>query len=114
MEPVEPHFFRCCRCERQYAVASDHTLLDRWPSPLTLPLYSIIFAHHPQDDASRVAMQLNEKTPAERRVIVAEIREELANPKQKVHLIHDLADKDVTEQDVREFLRLVADMTTLD
>ncbi len=114
LEPVDSHFFRCCSCERQYAVASDNTLVDRWLSPLTIPLYSIIFSNNPQDDASRVAEQLNEKTPEERSSIVAEIRDELANPKQKVHLIHDLADKTVTEQDVREFLRLVADKTILE
>jgi hypothetical protein len=80
-------------------------------------LYGIIFSRHPQNDADRIAEQLVNDDGSTREwldLIVADIREELARPKQRVREVLPLAHDEsvVSEADVREFLARVADRIT--
>ncbi len=113
--PLEPlagaegiAFFECPNCSRRYSRRDGGVLTDKWGSPISLALYPIIFTKHPQDDADRVAkLVLESDTRQEQKRLVSEIREELARPTQPVSAI--LSGLMGTEEDVREFLRMVAD-----
>ena len=82
-------------------------------SSIAVALYGIIFSHHPQDDAEHIARKLVSDIESRDRLaqLVADIREELARPKQRARDILPLAsqESEVSEADVREFLALVAD-----
>lgn len=124
--PEGIRFFRCAPCKRDYALRPGGNLVDRWLSPISLVLYPIIYSTRPQDDVERVVRML--RTPCEEdrddldeeseedhrakvATIVSDIRAELARPTQRVRDILELQSDEqvVTEADVREFLREVAD-----
>lgn len=110
-------FWRCLHCTRDYAEKGGQ-LTDRWLSPISLILYGIIFSRHPQNDAEHIADQFinNANNTRDRLIlIVTEIREELAHPKQRVRDILRLQyeETEVSEADVREFLERVADRIAL-
>lgn len=100
-------FFRCPQCQRDFAQTPGKSLTERWRGALSLVLYGVIFSLKPQADADRIAASL---VRAESREKIAwmenEIRLELASPKQNVR---DILDLRASEQDLREFLALVAD-----
>ena len=84
--------------------------MDRWLSPISLVLYGIIFSRHPQTDAAQITDHfIAGHTRETLALIVDDIREELARPKQRVRDILPLACAEVGESDVREFLALVGD-----
>ena len=100
-------FFECPKCKRHYTLAKGRTLTDRWLSPITLPLYSTIFSSNPPEDAERIALEfLDHESPERLRIILAEIDDELASPKQYVkHILN----QSQSEQSLRLFLRRFSD-----
>jgi len=109
--PEEITFFACPRCHRQYARKAGQGITDRWGSPISIALYPIIFSTQPAELADHVArLFLDGRTalemPAELAQLVADIRDELERPKQRVRDILDVAG---CEDDVRAFLRLLAE-----
>lgn len=100
-------FFRCPQCQRQFAQRSGQGLSERWRGALSLVLYGVIFSPRPQTEAGRIAALLCEQQARETLIwIENEIRLELASPSQNVR---DILDLRASEQDLREFLALVAD-----
>lgn len=100
-------FFRCPQCHRQFAQRPGKALTERWRGALSLVLYGVIFSEKPQADADRIAAMLCDQKDRETLArIESEIRLELASPKQNVR---DILDLRASEQDLREFLVLVAD-----
>lgn len=79
----------------------------RWLGPLSLTLYGVLFKERPQAEAARIAAMINGKHTESRDLFLREIRAELASPSQPVRDI--LPGMTATEEDLREFLRLVAD-----
>jgi hypothetical protein len=105
--PME--FFQCPNCKRRYARAHGQELTERWTGPLSLVLYSVLFEQRPAERAAEVARHfLDRRSPSDLRLIVDDIREELARPKQKVHDI--LPGMPAPEAELREFLRRFADL----
>ena len=102
--PPSIFFYECPRCHRRYARSPGEALHERWPGPLSLVLYGVIFEQRPQDSAARIAGLFVDDP--RRDDIVAEIRLELREPSQSVREILDLR---ASETDLREFLALVAD-----
>lgn len=102
-------FFRCGACRRDYALRSPGQLVDRWRSPLSLVLYPIIYSTDPRADAGKVVKMFAGHLGVSE--IVSDIRAELSKPTQRVRDIHRLEAPEtvVSEADVREFLRLVAE-----
>jgi hypothetical protein len=108
-EPIggEVAFFECAVCRRQYALKPDRGLTFRWLHPISLALYSVQFETSPVDRAADVTAALIRQRPAERLESFArEIRLELDEPTQQVR---DILDCTASEEELREFLRLVAD-----
>jgi hypothetical protein len=102
-------FFQCPNCKRRSARALGQELTERWTGPLSLVLYSVLFDRHPAERAAEVARHfLDGRSPAEVRLTVEDIREELARPKQKVRDI--LPGMPARETELREFLRRFADL----
>lgn len=97
-------FHECPRCGRTFTEHADGTLVERWLGPLSTALYGVIFDPRPQERARGVAERLGHLDTAR---IAAEIRLELAHPSQPVAEIHD--GMAAGEEDLREFLRLLAD-----
>jgi hypothetical protein len=99
-------FYFCPQCQWRFAKRTGRGLCDRWLSPLSTVLYEIIFEPHPQDKASAVAADILTYLPSEEvQLIKSEIQRELEHPTQQVR---DILDMPHEEQDLREFLRLVA------
>jgi transposase-like protein len=99
-------FFRCPQCHRQFAQSPGKSLTERWSGALSLVLYGVIFSPRPQAEAERIAEMLcAQKSQETIAWIESEIRLELASPKQNVR---DILDNVASEQDLREFLALVA------
>lgn len=100
-------FFRCPQCHRQFAQRPGKSLTERWLGALSLVLYGVIFSTKPQSEADRItAMLCTQESKEKLAWIESEIRLELASPKQNVR---DILDNLASEQDLREFLALVAD-----
>jgi hypothetical protein len=99
-------FLACERCGRRFTEESG-TLTERWLGPLTLALYGIQFDPHPQARAADTADGLQHLDTAAIAAIAAEIRLELSEPSQSIRdLLGGMA---ASEQDLREFLGLLAD-----
>jgi hypothetical protein len=116
LEPREAapsiEFFQCPNCQRRYARAEGGELTERWMGPLSLVLYGVLFDQHPAERAAQVARQLlDQRSPADLRLMVQEIREELARPKQRVRDI--LPGMPAGETELREFLQKFADAVDL-
>ena len=105
--PKSVQFFECPGCHRQYAHADGRTLTDRWLSPISLPLYRAQFYGH---DAPRVAREFIEGFSGKQlAIIVADINDEIANPKQRVQHIFNQSH---SEESLRTFLKLFADIVS--
>ena len=101
-------FYACPQCDRHYARKPGKDLVYRWGNPLSLALYGVIYETDAPPHAARLADQLvRAKDPAELKRIVDEIELELADPTQRVTEILPMA-VPKTEENLREFLRLVA------
>ena len=44
-------FYECQKCERDYARKKGKSLTDRWGSPISIPLYGIIFCTEIVEDS---------------------------------------------------------------
>lgn len=100
-------FYRCPRCQREFAQCPGQSLTTRWRGALSLVLYGVIFSQHPQERAIPLAdMLCNQKSIQELQWIVDEIRLELATP---THQVKDTLDLVASEEDLRDFLASVAD-----
>ena len=99
-------FHECPQCGRAFTERPDGPLVERWLGPLSVALYGVIFDPRPQDPqrVRAVAGQLGHLDTAR---IAAEIRLELAHPTQPVADI--VGPMRAGEDDLREFLRLLAD-----
>jgi hypothetical protein len=97
----------CPACGRQFARTSDEDLRERWLGPLSIVLYPVIFAKHPQDRARDVATQLRHRGSTDLATLMTEIRFEIDRPTQRVRDI--LPGMAASEADLREFLAEVAD-----
>ena len=103
-------FFECPNCHRHYARTPGRTLTDRWQSPISLPLYATIFSANPPDDAPRVAADfVEQRSREELTAILAEIRDELSNPKQSVRHIHNQSQ---SEESLRIFLKQFVELVS--
>lgn len=95
-------FYECPRCRRRFAQRPGRGLCERWPGPLGLVLYGVIFERHPPDASARVAARLLSQKPREEiRWMLAEVERELDEPTQEVRDILETGQK---EEDVRAFL----------
>jgi hypothetical protein len=99
--------FSCPRCRRQYARAPGKDLTDHWRSVISLVLYPVMFEPEPSQHADRVArMLLRSKSQDELPRIIAEIRDELTRPQQRVS---DILDTQAKEPELRIYLTCVVD-----
>ncbi len=100
-------FFACPQCHRQFAKRPERSLCDRWLSPISLLLYSVIYARKPSEEAGRAAEKLaNQVSPRKLRTMIAEAKLELEQPTQQIRDILPFV-YEPTEEDLREYLRLV-------
>jgi hypothetical protein len=99
-------FHECPRCRRAFTEHADGTLVERWLGPLSVALYGVIFDPRPQEPA-RVRAVANGLDHLDTEQITAEIRLELAHPTQPIAEI--VGPMRAGEDDLREFLRLLAD-----
>ena len=100
-------FYVCPSCHRHFAQKPGRGLCDRWLSPISLVLYGIQFEPKPQAHYQGVAQSLlHHKSREKIAWMVEEIEHELRKPTQQVRDILDLSH---SEEDLRQFLRLVVD-----
>lgn len=107
--PADPRvaFFECPTCGRQYARQPGGALTFRWLHPISIVLYPVLFDEAPVGRAAEVAAAIVRNQPTDQLAALArEIRLELAEPTQPVR---DILDSRSSEDDLREFLRLVAE-----
>jgi hypothetical protein len=98
-------FFECPECHRNFAQKAGSGLCFRWPQPIGLLLYPVIFEADPLPHCERVAGMFAKQESAERvERIVREIRLELDDPTQQVR---DILECLASEEDLREYLRCV-------
>lgn len=101
-------FFDCRPCRRSYARALGQGLTDRWLSPISLALYPVIFSSNPANEAERLAAgHARGRSRKQLQVLLDDIREELAHPRQRVRDILGIA---ASEENAREYLRRFADV----
>lgn len=83
-------FFECPSCERRYARRAGGDLMFRWPHPVAMPLYSVLFEDDPVSRAGDVARRFaRQRTDDELFQMIAEIERELADPTQEIRAILD-------------------------
>ena len=100
-------FFECPECHRNYARKPGGALFFRWPHPIGLFLYPVIFEANPPQHCERVAEMFGRQESSERiEQIVREIRLELDDPTQQ---IRDILNCDASEEELRKYLRCLAD-----
>ena len=100
-------FFECPECHRNFARKSGGALCFRWPHPIGLVLYPVIFADDPGRDCERVAEMFAKQETSERiRLIVQEIKLELDDPTQQVR---DILECHASEDDLRKYLGCVSE-----
>jgi transposase-like protein len=100
-------FFECPKCHRNYARKSGGSLCFRWPHPIGLVVYPVIFEANPGQHCERVAKLFAKQESSERiKQIVQEINLELEDPTQQVR---DILECHASEDDLRKYLRCVAD-----
>lgn len=95
-------FWECPLCHRQYTQKAGGALTERWMGALSLVLYGVIFEMYPQRRAEFIATRLDH---IDREWLISEIELELNNPSQTVR---DILDLPASEDDLREFLSMVA------
>lgn len=100
-------FYGCPRCDRQFALAPGKALVERWLGPLSIVLYGVIFESEPQTKAAgTVRVMSSQHNVAFLARLESEIRLELESPTQQVR---DILDLKATEENLREYLTIVAD-----
>lgn len=100
-------YFECPACQRRYTLSPGKGLASRWLEPIALVLYGAQFDQRPQDRAVELAeMLMRQRAPEQLLSYAEEIRLELKDPTQRVR---DILDCIAGEEDLREFLRLVAE-----
>jgi transposase-like protein len=103
-------FFECPKCHRPFARKLGGALSFRWLHPISLVLYPVIFEANPGQSCERVADMFAKQESSERiKLIVQEIELELHDPTQQVR---DILDCHASEDDLRKYLRCVADRLT--
>lgn len=100
--PRVDHVLDLPECGRRYAQREGCSLTERWGGALSLVLYGVIFTTRPQERAAFNAAQLDH---IDSDWLISEIEYELNHPSQSVREILDLP---ASEEDLREFLALVA------
>lgn len=106
-------FWRCAACQRDFTLDANGELTARWLSPITLPLYCVLFDPEPQHASERVAAHFREHPRDVRAAIVADIRDELAHPTQRLAKVLDRP-VEAREEDLRAFLRGVAELLSVE
>lgn len=105
--PDNVSFFECPKCHRNFARKAGGTLCFRWMHPISLVLYPVIFERDPLQHCERIATMFAKQESIERiKLIVQEITLELDDPTQQVR---DILDCRASEEDLRRYLRAVAD-----
>jgi hypothetical protein len=105
--PGEISFFECPKCHRNFAQKPGGALCFRWLHPISLVLYPVIFEAHPGRHCERIANMFAEQESSERiKLIALEIKLELDDPTQH---IRDILECRASEEDLRRYLRCVAD-----
>jgi hypothetical protein len=98
--------FDCPACHRRYTRKPGRALTYPWLSPVSLPLYCVLFDSDPMSRVSQLAdLFIRQKSPDDLRRIVGEIQEELDRPTQQVR---DILDNAQSEEQCREYLRQFA------
>ena len=111
VESIE--FFKCESCKREFARENRNELTDRWGSPISIALYSIIFEKEPisEEHIDFTAHELIEQFNDNIEEFINEISIELINPKQKVSEILNMLGN---EKIARDYLkRLVVKLKSL-
>lgn len=113
----EVQFFRCPACGRRFRMTCRGALVERWPGPLGMVLYPVIFDEQPQDRARQMADELyaasqpreeslfGSLTIDQLQAIRSEVQLELQHPTQEMR---EILGAGATEADLREYLALVA------
>jgi len=105
--PDDTSFFECPKCHRNFVRKAGGALCYRWLHPISLVLYPVMFDGDPGRDCERVAeMFATQKSSEQIKLIVQEIRLELDDPTQQVR---DILECSASEEDLRKYLRCVAD-----
>lgn len=100
-------FFECPKCHRDFARKAGGALTFRWLHPISLVMYPVIFEGDPGQDCERVAeMFATQKSSEQIKLMIQEIRLELHDPTQQVR---DILECRASEEDLRKYLRCVAD-----
>jgi len=100
-------FFECPKCHRNFAREAGGALFFRWPHPISLVLYPVMFAVDPSQHCERIAVMFAHQESAERiKLMVQEIKLELDDPTQQ---IGDILECRASEEDLRKYLRCLAD-----
>ena len=102
-------FFECPRCGRRFTRARGGALTERWPGPISLLLYPVMFSIRPADDVGRVVahfVDVEQWHQDKIEQIIREITLELEEPTQQVSQILDIK---ASEEDAREYLRLMVE-----
>jgi hypothetical protein len=103
---VGNYAYACPQCGRHYTLKNSGRLVFRWGHPISLVLYPVIFDEKPSARATEVAGRfVAEQSPEWQSELIREIELELREPTQAVR---DILDCRGSEQELREFLRLVA------
>lgn len=96
-------FFACPSCGRRYAREADGQLTARWPHPVALVLYTVLFEERPVSRAGEIADRFRrQRPPDELSDMIREIERELEEPTQEVRAI---LDNPLPEEECRAFLR---------
>lgn len=96
-------FYECPRCDRRYKKTPEGELIEPWSdAALRTVLYGVIFEKHPQQAVEWIANQVDHRNC---NFLLSEIDRELNQPSRPVRGIVDAL---ATEEDLREFLGLVA------
>jgi len=103
--PEGIRFLGCPQCLRHYAKKPDRPMTFRWPHPITVALYGVIFDRNPVPRAGQVAESLASEPAEWRAALLREIVLELADPTQDLADTLDLAAPDAV---LRDFLRELA------
>ena len=94
-------FYQCNNCKRSFSQSEGKSITDRWMSPISLALYPIIFKTKIVSDEciDRSIIAFSHFDKNQKKLMIEEIEEELANPKQKLVDILDLKGTEVIARD---------------
>jgi transposase-like protein len=100
-------FYRCPACHRNFARKAGGALHFRWLHPISLVLYPVIFELHPMRLCERyAAISVEPESTEYLKLTIQEISLELDDPTQQ---IRDILDCRASEDDLRKYLRCVAE-----